>query len=196
MLGSLLVGSAGEVRIKHVPGYLLEQQIFVFCYSSSCCLVMWLREAVSSIQETGSKEGCLILLVPFEKLHSLISSRKELWSPSPPTCHLQYSQLCIAYNHSTGAVIFHPALQGAFSSPEKQGNCSQSFSTFSKMQRHGYAGSLGLGGFQPICWNKGRLRIFFFFKPAGWKKWHPQLVIPGGWCRGRKLKNRDKHMCH
>lgn len=67
-----------EVRIKLVSGYLLEQQKFVFSCLISCCLVMRLREAVSSVQETGSKGRCLSLLVPFEKLHPFISSKKEL----------------------------------------------------------------------------------------------------------------------
>lgn len=66
-----------KVRIKLVSGYLLEQKKFVFSYLISC-LVMRLREAVSSVQETGSKGRHLSLLVPFEKLHPFISSKKEL----------------------------------------------------------------------------------------------------------------------
>lgn len=121
MFDLLLVGPAGEERIKPVPGCLLEQQKFVFCYFSSCCLVIRLREAVSSVQETGSEEGCLNLSVPSEKSQSLISFRKELRPLSPSTCYLQYSQFCTAYNHHPGAIVFHPDLPGAFRSWKSKG---------------------------------------------------------------------------
>lgn len=77
MLSQLPVGSVRKVRIKLISGYLVEQQKFVFSYLISC-LIVRLREGVSSVQETGSKGKCLSLLVPFEKLHPFISSKKEL----------------------------------------------------------------------------------------------------------------------
>lgn len=159
LLSSLLVGSAGEVRIKPVPGYLLEQQNYLFCCSSSC-LVMSQRGCEPCLRNR-TKEGCLIWLVSLEKLHSLISSKKDLWSQPPPTCDLQYSQFCTAYNDNTTAIIVHLNVQGALSSPEKQQNCSWSFPTFTTMQRHGCAGCLGLRRFQPICWNKGTSEDIF-----------------------------------
>lgn len=187
------MGSAGEERIKPVPDCLLEQQKFVFCYFSSCCLVIRLREAVSSVQETGSEEGCLNLSVPSEKSQSLISFRKELLPLSPSTCYLQHSQFCTAYNHNPGAIVFHPGLPGAFRSLEKQGNCRQSFPPSARRKDVATQALWVSGNFSPSAAIQGRRRTLS--NAAGWKKWHPQLVILGGQRRSGKLKKRDRHMC-
>lgn len=102
---------------------------------------------------------------PIWKITSLHLLQKRAVISSSSHSSLALSQLCAACNHSVGAIILLPDLQGACSSPETQGSCRQSFSAFSPTCKD--TALWGPGDLSPSAEIKGLLRIYFLTLQAG-----------------------------
>lgn len=151
--------------------------------------LLWLREAVSSTLEADSKEGCIVLLIPFEKLPS---------SPLPPlppgkTCdlHLSLYGICniasfVQHINSVPEQWQFTGLAGGIWLPRRARKL-RIFACPAACKDATMQALWGSGDFSPSA----EIKSWNCYKgiPRESEKWCLQLVVLGG-----KLENGDKHM--